>query len=32
VERLARETFGYAKAGEMVIRFEEARTNIAAHR
>ena len=27
VERLARETFGYAKAGETVIRFEESRTN-----
>ena len=27
VERLARETFGYAKAGETVIRFEEPRTN-----
>ena len=32
VERLARETFGYAKAGETVIRFEEPRTNSAAHR
>jgi cell division protein FtsB len=29
VERLARETFGYAKAGETVIRFEEPRTNSA---
>jgi cell division protein FtsB len=27
VERLARETFGYAKAGETVIRFDEPRTN-----
>jgi cell division protein FtsB len=27
VERLARETFGYAKTGEVVIRFEEPRTN-----
>ena len=29
VERLARETFGYAKAGETVIRFEAPRTNTA---
>ena len=29
VERLARETFGYAKAGETVIRFEPPRTNSA---
>jgi len=27
VERLARERLGYAKAGEIVIRFEEPRTN-----
>jgi cell division protein FtsB len=27
VERLARETFGYAKAGETVFRFEAPRTN-----
>jgi cell division protein FtsB len=27
VERLARERLGYAKAGETVIRFEEATTN-----
>ena len=27
VERLARERLGYAKAGEMVIRFEEPHTN-----
>ena len=27
VERLARETLGYAKPGETVIRFEDARTN-----
>lgn len=27
VERLARETLGYAKPGETVIRFEPARTN-----
>jgi len=27
VERLARETFGYAKARETVIRLEESRTN-----
>ena len=32
VERLARETFGYAKAGETVIRFEEPRTNTASQR
>src|SRR5664279_4840001 len=32
VERLARETFGYAKSGETVIRFEESRTNSASHR
>jgi len=31
VERLARETFGYAKPGETVIRFEEPGTNKAAH-
>ena len=30
VERLARETFGYAKPGETVIRFEEPGTNNAA--
>ena len=27
VERLARETLGYARPGETVIRFEDARTN-----
>jgi cell division protein FtsB len=27
VERLARETFGYAKSGEIVIRFEQPVTN-----
>jgi cell division protein FtsB len=27
VERLARETFGYAKTGEVVIRFEQPLTN-----
>jgi cell division protein FtsB len=27
VERLARETFGYAKTGEVVIRFEQPMTN-----
>ena len=27
VERLARETFGYAKTGEIVIRFEQPATN-----
>ena len=27
VERLARETFGYAKTGEVVIRFEQPATN-----
>ena len=27
IERLARERFGYAKAGETVIRFEPAQTN-----
>ena len=32
VERLARETFGYAKAGETVIRFEVPRTNSASRR
>jgi cell division protein FtsB len=32
VERLARETFGYVKAGETVIRFEEPRTNSASQR
>ena len=32
VERLARETFGYAKAGETVIRFEEPRTNNSSQR
>jgi cell division protein FtsB len=32
VERLARETFGYAKAGETVIRFELPRTNSASQR
>jgi cell division protein FtsB len=29
VERLARETLGYAKPGETVIRFEPARSNMA---
>ncbi len=28
VERLARETFGYAKTGEVVIRFEAPATNL----
>ena len=32
VERLAREKLGYAKAGEAVIRFEDASTNNAAQR
>jgi cell division protein FtsB len=32
VERLARETFGYAKTGEIVIRFEEPRTNTPSRR
>jgi cell division protein FtsB len=32
VERLARETFGYAKTGEVVIRFEEPRTSNPARR
>ena len=32
VERLARETFGYAKAGETVIRFEAPQTNSAPRR
>ena len=32
VERLARETFGYAKTGEIVIRFEQPLTNQAARR
>ena len=32
VERLARETLGYAKPGETVIRFEETPTNSAAQR
>jgi len=32
VERLARETLGYAKPGETVIRFEDARTNNVARR
>ena len=32
VERLARERLGYAKAGETVIRFEEAATNRSAFR
>jgi cell division protein FtsB len=32
VERLARETLGYAKAGETVIRFSEASTNGLARR
>ena len=27
VERLARETFGYARTGEVVIRFEQSATN-----
>ena len=29
VERLARETLGYAKPGETIIRFEEPATNAA---
>jgi cell division protein FtsB len=32
VERLARETLGYAKPGETVIRFDDARTNSVARR
>src|ERR1043166_9516160 len=32
VERLARETLGYAKPGEMVIKFEQPVTNRAAQR
>ena len=32
VERLARETLGYAKPGETVIRFEEVPTNSAAQK
>ena len=32
VERLARETFGFAKTGEIVIRFEQPVTNQAARR
>ena len=32
VERLARERLGYAKPGEIVIRFEEPRTNSAPRR
>ena len=32
VERLARESLGYAKPGELVIRFEEPRSNGAARR
>jgi len=32
VERLARESFGYAKPGETVIRFEEPKTNSAPRR
>ena len=32
VERLARETFGFAKTGEIVIRFEQPMTNQAARR
>ncbi|HOX56355.1 MAG TPA: septum formation initiator family protein [Candidatus Paceibacterota bacterium] len=32
VERLARETLGYAKPGETVVRFEEPRTNSASKR
>ena len=32
VERLARETFGYAKTGEVVIRFEQPLTNPATRR
>jgi cell division protein FtsB len=32
VERLARERLGYAKPGEIVVRFEEPRTNGAARR
>src|SRR5512135_1776451 len=32
VERLARERLGYAKPGEVVIRFEEPRSNNAARR
>jgi len=31
VERLARERLGYAKPGEMVIRFEAPATNVVAH-
>jgi cell division protein FtsB len=32
VERLAREKFGYAKPGEIVIRFEDSSTNTTARR
>ena len=32
VERLARETFGYAKTGEIVVRFEQPVTNPPARR
>ena len=32
VERLARETLGYAKPGETVIRFEDRRPNAGVHR
>lgn len=32
VERLARETFGYAKTGEIVIRFSEPATNPASRK
>ena len=32
VERLARETFGYAKTGEVVVRFEQPLTNQPARR
>ncbi len=32
VERLARERLGYAKPGEIVIRFEEPQTNSALHK
>jgi cell division protein FtsB len=32
VERLARETFGYAKTGEIVIRFEQPVTNLPSRR
>jgi cell division protein FtsB len=32
VERLARETFGYAKTGEVVVRFEQPATNAPSRR